>query len=272
MRSDRGLVACEARPQRWVEMTLQGTIVSLCNVSVEASTRGQYKLQAVDLEIRAGEAVAIVGPSGAGKTTLLWAIAGLTDAQGVSRAGDLERPGAIGMMFQEDVLFSWMSVAKNLDKFLGLQGADRESRLGLIKRALGAVGLADPAFLSRTPAQLSVGQRRRVSLAAALAGSARFWLLDEPTATFDFGLKLEIQLLLLALWRDLAATFIVVTHDIEEAVFLAQRVICIRDGRIIDEIQVDLGERVDTVRTSTGLMDYVAQVRDVFRSRDGGWS
>ncbi|MEK7994638.1 MAG: ATP-binding cassette domain-containing protein [Planctomycetota bacterium] len=247
----------------------QEPLIQLRNVRVP-SVAGRLRLDSISLEVANGESLAIVGPSGAGKTTLLFVMAGLRPSDGVQRAERLCRPGAIGMLFQEDLLFPWMTVSKNLDVILSLHNGDPRNRKDRINRILNEVGLGDPLFLNRTPEQLSVGQRRRVSLAGVLTRDAVLWLLDEPTSTLDFALKAEIQDLLHSLWGNRSSTLIVVTHDIEEAVFLAERIVCIREGKLVGEVRVRLPfPRDESVRRSAELAQHVADVRALFATAAG---
>ncbi|MBV8605761.1 MAG: ATP-binding cassette domain-containing protein [Pelomonas sp.] len=187
----------------------------------------------VALQIRPGEFVAVVGRSGCGKSTLLRLLAGLeAPSRGTLGSGaaslDAQRD-AVRIMYQDARLLPWKRVLDNVG--LGLPGADARDRA---RAALAQVGLADRA--RDWPAQLSGGQRQRVALARALVHAPRLLLLDEPLGALDALTRLEMQGLIEDLWRRERFTALLVTHDVAEAVALADRVLLIEDGRVaLDE-------------------------------------
>jgi sulfonate transport system ATP-binding protein len=194
-------------------------------------------LEGIDLDIEPGEFVAIVGRSGCGKSTLLRLVAELE----APSAGRIELDGApiaaqredIRIMFQDARLLPWKRVAANIG--LGLDAADAPARA---RAALAQVGLADRA--QDWPAVLSGGQRQRVALARALVHAPRLLLLDEPLGALDALTRIEMQRLIEALWREHRFTALLVTHDVAEAVALADRVLLIEDGRIALDERVPL--------------------------------
>jgi sulfonate transport system ATP-binding protein len=190
-------------------------------------------LHDVTLDVAPGEFVAIVGRSGCGKSTLLRLLAGLeTPSAGSVRLGDA--PSAASrddarIMFQEARLLPWRTVVQNVK--LGLVGGDADARA---RDALAQVGLADRA--GEWPAVLSGGQRQRVALARALVHRPRLLLLDEPLGALDALTRIEMQRLIESVWRELRFTAVLVTHDVAEAVALADRVLLVEDGRVtLDE-------------------------------------
>ena len=190
-------------------------------------------LDGVDLAVQPGEFVAIVGRSGCGKSTLLRLLAGLeTPTAGELKLGDA--PAAahrddVRIMFQEARLLPWRTVLQNVQ--LGLESRDAAARA---RDALAQVGLADRA--SEWPAVLSGGQRQRVALARALVHRPRLLLLDEPLGAVDALTRIEMQRLIESVWRELRFTAVLVTHDVAEAVALADRVLLVEDGRVtLDE-------------------------------------
>jgi len=195
-------------------------------------------LKGLDLEIKPGEFVAIVGRSGCGKSTLLRLLAGLDQADGGSiRFAD--RPLAAGkarddvrIMFQEPRLLPWKTVLQNVALGLGVR-AQADARAALTR-----VGLDDKA--DQWPANLSGGQRQRVALARALIHQPRLLLLDEPLGALDALTRIEMQKLIETLWRAQGFTALLVTHDVQEAIALADRVILIEEGRIGLDIRVHL--------------------------------
>jgi len=196
----------------------------------------------VDLELRRGEFFAVVGPSGCGKSTLLEIIAGLTPvSEGAVEFEGLpiadEAPDGIGVVFQEDASFAWLTVAENIAfglRRLHLARAQVEER---VHKALQLVGLSD--FATSHPAQLSGGMRQRVCIARTLVMEPRLILLDEPFGALDQQTRLLMGDELLRLWRQTGATVFLITHALDEATMLADRigVMSARPGRLIDVVE-----------------------------------
>jgi sulfonate transport system ATP-binding protein len=193
-------------------------------------------LDGIDLEVRAGQFLAVIGKSGCGKSTLLRLLAGLDRPS----SGSLTFPGEEGhgrtrFMFQEPRLLPWMSVVKNVE--IGLTGiaGGAEARQRALAM-LDEVGLADRA--DEWPSVLSGGQKQRVALARALVGHPRILALDEPLGALDALTRIEMQQLLERIWLDQKFTAVLVTHDVGEAVALADRVVVISAGRIALDLDV----------------------------------
>jgi sulfonate transport system ATP-binding protein len=203
---------------------------------------GVRALDGITLNIAPGEIVAMVGGSGCGKSTLLRIICGLDrPSQGrVALDGAaIEAPREeIGIVFQEPRLFPWLSVEGNVG--FGLEDRPSRERADRVGGQLTRVGLADKA--GAWPRELSGGQAQRVSLARALIMRPQVLLLDEPFSALDAFTRADLQDHLLDLWADGKPTLIVVTHDVEEAVVLADRIVVMgpRPGRVIAEIAADL--------------------------------
>jgi sulfonate transport system ATP-binding protein len=195
-------------------------------------------LRGIDLHIPAGQFVAIVGRSGCGKSTLLRLMAGLetVDAGTISFGEDV-RPEDIRVMFQEPRLLPWARVLSNVE--VGL-GRDRKSRDAQARadKALTEVGLDDKR--DDWPAVLSGGQKQRVALARALVSDPRVLAFDEPLGALDALTRISMQRLLERVWFDQGFTAVLVTHDVAEAVALADRVLVIEDGQIAHDIDVDI--------------------------------
>jgi sulfonate transport system ATP-binding protein len=193
---------------------------------------GRTVLDGVNLKIEPGEFVAVVGRSGCGKSTLLRAIAGLElpDAGQVKIGGGGQNPET-RMMFQDARLLPWKTVLQNVA--LGLKdGAERA------RAALQSVGLLDRA--DDWPAALSGGQRQRVALARALVHEPQLLLLDEPLGALDALTRIEMQQLIESLWAARGFTAVLVTHDVQEAVVLADRILLIEQGRLALDLDVGL--------------------------------
>jgi iron(III) transport system ATP-binding protein len=208
--------------------------------SVHKSFGPTRAVAGVSLEVRGGELVAVLGPSGCGKTTLLRLIAGFErpDA-GRVESGDevLAGPGAwvpperrrVGMVFQDYALFPHLTVERNVS--FGLERRPREERRTLTRTTLELVGLQHKG--DRYPHELSGGERQRVALARALAPEPEVVLLDEPFSNLDATLRADLRREVELILRDAGATALLVTHDQEEALSLADRLAVMREGRIV---------------------------------------
>jgi sulfonate transport system ATP-binding protein len=195
-------------------------------------------LRGIDLHVPAGQFVAIVGRSGCGKSTLLRLVAGLdAPTAGTVAFGEQPRAQDVRVMFQEPRLLPWARVLSNVEVGLGRERstADAQARA---ERALVEVGLDDKR--AEWPAVLSGGQKQRVALARALVSQPRVLAFDEPLGALDALTRISMQQLLGRVWRDQGFTAILVTHDVAEAVALADRVLVIEDGRIAQDVTVDL--------------------------------
>ena len=220
-------------------------------------------LAGIDLDIGAGEFFCIVGPSGCGKTTLLRILAGLE----TKTAGSIEiaRDGSAGinggaerplnsMVFQEQSIFPWMNVRDNIAFGLKAQGLGRAERYRIAEPYIRKVGLT--GFEDALPYQLSGGMKQRVSIARAFATDPEILLMDEPFAALDEQNKLILQAELLRVWDELRKTILYVTHSIDEAIVLADRILVMsaRPGRIKDICDVSTifprPRRVEAVKSS----------------------
>jgi sulfonate transport system ATP-binding protein len=201
------------------------------------SYAGRQVLHGADLHIAPGEFIAIVGRSGCGKSTLLRLLAGLesADAGQITLDGEAQshHQGDVRIMFQDARLLPWKRVLDNVA--LGLPGLDAKERA---REALAQVGLADRA--NEWPAVLSGGQRQRVALARALVHTPRLLLLDEPLGALDALTRIEMHRLIERLWQRHGFTALLVTHDVSEAVALADRVVLIEEHRIAFDERVAL--------------------------------
>jgi len=195
-------------------------------------------LRGIDLHIPAGQFVAIVGRSGCGKSTLLRLIAGLESIDaGTIGFGEDTRAEDVRVMFQEPRLLPWARVLSNVEVGLGRDRASPDAQ-ARAEQALTEVGLDDKR--GQWPSVLSGGQKQRVALARALVSHPRVLAFDEPLGALDALTRISMQRLLERVWHDQAFTAILVTHDVSEAVALADRVLVIEDGRIANDITVDI--------------------------------
>jgi len=232
-------------------------------------------LRDLTLDVRPGEFLAVVGPSGCGKTTLLNLCAGwLTPSQ-----GRVQRPARQRMVFQQDGLFPWLTARENVD--LGLRHVhDQAQRAARAEALLALVGLQ--GFDAHYPHELSGGMRQRVELARALGGDTDLLLMDEPFSSLDYLTRLRLRQELALLLRDEPRTVVLVTHDIEEAAQLADRVLVLseRPARIRDEVrlatprprratQPDVVEAVHRILAELGLEPDTAYDRRTLRPAAG---
>ena len=208
---------------------------------------GVHALERFSANVNLGEIVAIIGGSGCGKSTLLRAVSGLDPATSGSVTLDgvtITAPHAkIGIIFQEPRLLPWLSVADNIG--FGLGDVPADVRRARITHALTKVGLADKA--RAWPRELSGGQAQRVAIARALVPQPEVLLLDEPFSALDAFTRRDLQDHLLDLWAETRPTLVLVTHDVDEAVVLADRVFVMRPrpGRLFDEIKINLARPRD---------------------------
>lgn len=226
-------------------------------------------LKDINMVIERGEFICAVGASGSGKSTLLRQIAGLDspttgevkiDHQLVTGPGP-DR----GMVFQHYTLFPWMNVQENAEFGLKLQGMGKKQRRDKASYYLNVVGLAK--FAKALPKELSGGMKQRVAIARALASEPKVLLLDEPFGALDVHTKEAMHEFMLDLWRRTQITVFMITHDVEEAVFLANRIYALgaRPGTVRKEIVVKLPERSHAVKRHAIFHDYRDELMELLR-------
>lgn len=186
---------------------------------------GNPVLNNVELEIKEGEFIAIVGQSGCGKTTLLNTISGFITYQ-----GEIKRPSKIGIVFQNYAVFPWLSVKNNIS--FGLEHNNK-----VVEHYLKMIDLKDKK--DNYPFELSGGQIQRVALARTLASNPDLILMDEPYGALDVYTRDKMQKWLLDIWKDERKTIVFVTHSIDEAIFLADRVFILKDKKINNEFKIE---------------------------------
>lgn len=189
-------------------------------------------LKEINCKVEEGEFVCIVGPSGCGKTTLLKLIAGLENPT----SGTLDRRGSVAMVFQNGALLPWLNVEDNVGFGLKMKGCDRKLIRKEVKQYLQMVGLS--SLVRQMPRDLSGGQRQRVGIARALIVQPKTLLLDEPFSALDTITTDELHADLLAIWSVLKPTVVMVSHSIEEAVLLADRILVMKDGEIKQTVEI----------------------------------
>jgi NitT/TauT family transport system ATP-binding protein len=224
------------------------------NLSFGSDATGVDILQNINLDILPGEFVTILGPSGCGKSTLLGAIAGfirLTRGEISVDSKPVQKPAADrGIVFQDHNLFPWKNVISNVEFGLKMQRVVKAERREIAKEILARIGLSE--FWRHYPHELSGGMQQRVNLARVLVNRPEVLLMDEPFGALDAQTRLQMQEMLLELWEEFGMTVVFVTHDVDEAILLSDRVLIMsrRPGRITAEIQVHLS-RPRTLELST---------------------
>ncbi|GAA1828738.1 ABC transporter ATP-binding protein [Pseudonocardia ailaonensis] len=253
--------------------------IEVAGLTHEFRSRGRtptVALSGVDLAVGAGEFLVVVGPSGCGKTTLLDVVAGLTtptrgevriDGEPVRGPG-LDR----GIVFQQYALFPWRTAQQNVELSLEEAGGhSRRERARLAREQLDRVGLV--GFEDRYPHQLSGGMKQRVAIARSLVHGPRILLMDEPFAALDAQTREGLQAELRRLWRESGTTVVFITHGIDEAVYLGQRVAVMspRPGRISDVVDVDLPDHVWAAGVDTrSAPEFAAHRRHIWTLLHGG--
>jgi NitT/TauT family transport system ATP-binding protein len=245
--------------------------ILLDNVSVSYETpRGRLRVvDRVSLAVDKAEFVVLVGPSGSGKSTILRAIAGLNAAESGTITVDGKTvdgpPEHIGFMFQKDTLLPWLTVRENIEVGLALAGVPAAQWTQRIADLLALLRLSE--FRDAYPAQLSGGMRHRVSLGRMLAYQPAVMLMDEPFGALDFQTKAVMGRELLRIWEAERRSILFVTHDIEEAVALADRVLVFspRPARIVAEYRIDL-PRPRNLRALRGSPEFSAYTRAIWEA------
>jgi NitT/TauT family transport system ATP-binding protein len=227
-------------------MTLSGAVtpaLELVDVTRVFRLQAGERITAVDrvsLRIDAGEFVCVVGPSGHGKTTLLNLIAGFvapTSGRVLCHGRPVTGPGADrGVVFQSETLFMWRRVAENIAYGLKARHVPKPEREATVARLLEVVGLT--RFARAWPKQLSGGMRRRVAIAAVFANEPEVLLMDEPFSGLDYARRAQLHQVLVDLWTSVGNTVFFVTHNLEEALTLANRVIVLIQGRAVRDIRL----------------------------------
>ncbi|MFD8280432.1 ABC transporter ATP-binding protein [Streptomyces solisilvae] len=225
-------------------------------LSYRSGRRRNLALRDVNLDVADGEFLALVGPSGCGKSTLLKIVSGLVAATAGTVAIDGQptrgTPERVGLLFQNDALLPWRTVEDNIRFPLAIGGTPLHEQRERVKRLISAVGL--DGFGAYYPRQLSGGMRKRVALARILAADPDVFLMDEPFGPLDAQTRARISADFLALWEQVGKTVVFVTHDVDEAILLADRVAVMTagPGRVKEEFQVDIPRprSIDDVRFS----------------------
>ncbi|MFB2937334.1 ABC transporter ATP-binding protein [Aerosakkonemataceae cyanobacterium BLCC-F154] len=226
-------------------------------------------LKDINMTIKQGEFICAVGASGSGKSTLLRQIAGLDNPT----SGEVRIDGEVitgpgpdrGMVFQHYTLYPWMNVQENTEFGLKLQGVPKKVRKEQASYYLSVVGLAN--FAKSLPKELSGGMKQRAAIARALASEPKVLLMDEPFGALDIHTKESMHEFMLDLWQRTKITVFMITHDVEEAVFLSNRIYALgaRPGTVRKEITVKLPDRSHSVKRHTIFHDYRDELMELLR-------
>jgi len=240
----------------------------------KAYSKNGQSLDILDVEalrVRDGELVTVIGPSGCGKSTFLHILGGFIKAEGGTirvHGREVSGPGPDrGMMFQEFALFPWKTVAGNVAWGLEAKGFPKEKISEIVDYYLGMMGLSD--FRSHYPAEISGGMKQRTALARVLAIDPEVLLMDEPFGALDAQTREIMQEELIRLWERTGKTIVFVTHDIDEAVFLGDRVVVLsaRPAKVREEVKIDLPRpRSLEVKKSVKCLEYRNYIWDLIRS------
>ena len=252
-------------------MSSQLSIQGVSRVFTSPKGQATQALTPVDFEVRENDFVTILGPSGCGKSTLLRIVAGLdqpTTGQVLLDGVSVQGPGADrGMVFQSYTLFPWLNVEQNIRFGLRERGMPEHEQKERSDDFIAKVGLR--GFEQHFPKQLSGGMQQRTAIARALANDPKILLMDEPFGALDNQTRVLMQELLLGIWESAQKTVLFVTHDIDEAIFMANRVAVFsaRPGRIKTELAVDFPHpRHYTIKTSPEFMALKAQLTEDIRA------
>ena len=247
---------------------MKDSIIEIKNLNIEFSSENQkvVALEKINLDINKNEFICIMGVSGCGKTTLLNALAGFiqpTNGKILLKGNKIEGPGPDrAVVFQDDAVFPWLSVEDNIAYSHKIKSTYGDKEKELVKNYINLVGLED--FKKAWPRQLSGGMRKRVDLARAFSAEPELLLMDEPFGALDIMTKEKLQEELRKFWVERPRTIVFITHDVEEAVFLGDKVIVMtpRPGRIDLIIEPNLSKNRDmSIKSDTVFFDNVKKIR-----------
>lgn len=243
------------------------TVKNLCKFYQTESNQTYTALKGVETQIYEGEFVSVIGPSGCGKTTFLSTVAGLlepTDGEILIDGEKITGPGRDrGVVFQQDAIFPWRKVVENVEYGLELQKIPKKERRETAMHQLEMVGLQD--YANFYPKELSGGMKKKVAIAMVLANNPEVLLMDEPFGALDYVTKVTLQKELLNIWQKERKTTVFITHDIEEALFMADRVLVFTKGALAEIYNVPFGRpRSDEIRSSAEFQNVKNQLWNYF--------
>lgn len=246
-------------------------IIQIKNLSLYYINKDEINnvLDGIDLDIKKGKITSIIGESGCGKSTLLKAIAGIN----LSYDGEILFEGTLvsgpdkdrGFIFQEPALFEWLNVGENICYGLKINKVSKSDMKSKVDSILDEIGLRE--YHNYYPKQLSGGMQQRVSLARSLVMEPKLLLMDEPFSALDFRTRIQMQDLVMNMWQKYGPSIVFVTHDIEEAIYLADRVVVVgkNPGRIVKEFDIGFERpRSKDILSSKEFVDIKRQILDIF--------
>jgi NitT/TauT family transport system ATP-binding protein len=255
-----------------VEMKEPGLeIVHLSKMFTSSDGSSISALKDINLRVENGKFTSMIGPSGCGKTTLLRIIAGLEDSSEgkvLLDGEEVSEPGQqVGLVFQEYALFPWRTVLGNVEFGLEIKGVSKKERRERALQYILTIGLE--GFEDKYPKELSSGMKQRVGIARTLINKPKVLLMDEPFGSLDDQTRNNLQTHLLEIWIEAKRTILFVTHNIDEAIFLGQSIICFssRPGTIKKALEVDL--RYPRDRTDMEFNRYRKELQNFFRTETG---
>ncbi|KRG14740.1 ABC transporter ATP-binding protein [Lederbergia galactosidilytica] len=263
-----------AKIKEWTDV--REPLIDIHNLSVEFQTSINEKtiaLNNVNLAVNKDEFICVMGPSGCGKTTLLNTIAGMqaiTSGTIMIGGKKVDKPSPErAVVFQDDAVFPWMTVEENIGFSLRMQKKTKKEMNETVERFLKLVKLED--FRTAWPKQLSGGMRKRVDIARAYAANPKVLLLDEPFGPLDIMTKEHLQEELRRLWQQAPRTVIFITHDLEEALYLGDRIVVMtpRPGKIHSVYQPNFPKDRDmSIKTSDSFVDYRKRIRSILKQEE----
>ncbi|TLQ01053.1 ABC transporter ATP-binding protein [Nesterenkonia salmonea] len=255
---------------------VHGAELVATNVNKVYSRAGQkfHAVEDVSVTIKPGEFVCIVGPSGCGKSTMMNMATGLlepTDGELALDGEPIRGPSPDrGLVFQKDSVFPWMKVIDNVTYGLKCRGVPKEERMSIARKFLAEVNLTHVE--KSWPKELSGGMLKRVAIATAFSNAPKLLLMDEPFASVDYVTRLQLQKTVLDLWAEHRLTVMFVTHDVDEALTLADRIIVMTNGRVVDDRRVaaERPRRLEALSTPTMLEHKASMLQHLGLPTEGG--
>lgn len=242
---------------------IQCDINKLTKTYKSVSDKDVNALIDINLNIELSEFISIIGPSGSGKSTILNIIAGII--QPTSGYINFSSVPKIGYVFQDNSIFPWRTVRDNIMFALEVKKLHTKTQNEIANKICNQIGLNPDIYLNKYPKELSGGEKRRIAIGMSIAYNPELLLLDEPTTQLDYINKWKIQNLIQDIWLEKKMTTLLVTHDIEESIYLGNRVIILDNGKIKADINIDLPRpRKNDIRNNNLFIEYKQKIMKYF--------